>query len=251
MGWLKPSASVEKKKQILEYNVRLQKAENTIREQANMQGTKQQAVATIAKEHQVNRSTLQARLDGRCTKAIARQAQQTLSGPQETILVGWIKYWGHRGVPMSKEKIHRHASLISGKPIGINWIYRFEKHHPDLKFHWTQKLDACRAQALNRTNVMGCYDIVESLIQEYGITPENIYNMDEKGVQLGDVDRVRVLVDRDQKTVHNIGDANREMVTIIECISADGKSLKPCVIFKGHQQMGYWHIPGANPAEAS
>lgn len=99
----------------------------------------------------------------------------------------------------------------------------------------TTPLEACRAKALNRHNVNNYFDILESVMQEYKIRPENIYNMDEKGLVMGAAERSSALVDRDQKTVYEIGDGNRELVTAIECISAAGVALKPMVIFKGQK----------------
>ncbi|KAF8062501.1 hypothetical protein FPV67DRAFT_1368164, partial [Lyophyllum atratum] len=62
-------------------------------------------------------------------------------------------------------------------------------------------LEQCRARSLNRTVVQEFYDMLKGLINEYSIVPANIYNMDEKGIQLGVGKRVAALVDRDQKTV--------------------------------------------------
>ncbi|KAJ7057633.1 hypothetical protein C8F01DRAFT_927532, partial [Mycena amicta] len=62
-------------------------------------------------------------------------------------------------------------------------------------------LEECRARALNRTVVKEYFDILQETIAEYNIKPKNIWNMDEKGVQLGDAGKVRVVVDRDQRTV--------------------------------------------------
>lgn len=41
------------------------------------------------------------------------------------------------------------------------------------------------------------------------------------------------LVDRDQKTAYQVEDGNRELVTVMECVSADGTALPPSVIYQG------------------
>lgn len=64
--------------------------------------------------------------------------------------------------------------------------------------------------------------------------------MDEKGIQMGVGGRVLALVDRDQKNVHQVEDGNRELVTIIECISADGSAIWPGVVFKGMHRNLEW-----------
>jgi hypothetical protein len=59
-----------------------------------------------------------------------------------------------------------------------------------------------------------------------------MYNMDEKGIQLGIGKRTMVLVDHDQKSVQQVEDGNCELVTVIETVCSDGTALQPCVIFK-------------------
>ena len=62
----------------------------------------------------------------------------------------------------------------------------------------------------------------KDLIEKFSIPEENIYNMDENGIQLGISAQVLALVDCDQKIVQHVEDGNRELVTIIEFIAADG-----------------------------
>ena len=102
-----------------------------------------------------------------------------------------------------------------------------------MKAKWTTGLEKCRAQSLNPAAISGFYDVLESLVEEYQITEENMYNMDEKGVQLGIGGCVRALVDRDQKSVNQVDDGNRELITIIECVCADGTVIWPSAVFKG------------------
>jgi hypothetical protein len=64
--------------------------------------------------------------------------------------------------------------------------------------------------------------------------------MDEKGVQLGIGTKTKALVDRDQKTVQHITNGCRDLVTIIECICADGTALHPSVVFKGARRDLRW-----------
>ncbi|KAJ7260760.1 hypothetical protein C8J57DRAFT_996747, partial [Mycena rebaudengoi] len=62
-------------------------------------------------------------------------------------------------------------------------------------------LEECRARALNRPTVHDYFELLGDVIKKYDIKPKNIYNMDKKGIQLGVGDRIRALVDRDQKAV--------------------------------------------------
>lgn len=61
-----------------------------------------------------------------------------------------------------------------------------------------------------------------------------------KGIQLGVGDKIPALVDRDQKVVQKIESGNRDLVTIIECISAEGAALHPSVVFQGQRRDLRW-----------
>jgi hypothetical protein len=103
-----------------------------------------------------------------------------------------------------------------------------------------QGLETAHAKALNQFAVGDFFDMLDELIKEYDIVPENLYNMDEKGVQLGIGAKVAVLVDRDQKMAYSIEDGNRELVTVIEAICADGSTVHPAVIFQAKRQNAEW-----------
>ena len=87
-------------------------------------------------------------------------------------------------------------------------------------------------KALNQSTVTEFFDLLMEVITKYNIQPENIYNMDEKGIQLGIGTKATVLIDWDQKTAYSIEDGNRELVTVIEAICVDGSILHPSMIFQ-------------------
>jgi hypothetical protein len=64
--------------------------------------------------------------------------------------------------------------------------------------------------------------------------------MDETGVMLSMLGSVRVLVGRDDLRGHGGAGVKRIMVTAIECISADGRSLHPLVIWPASTQRSNW-----------
>jgi hypothetical protein len=69
-----------------------------------------------------------------------------------------------------------------------------------------------------------------------------------QGIQLGVGDRIRALVDPDQKVVQKIESGNRDLVTIIECIAADGTALHPSIVFQGLRRDLRWGE--VNPCDA-
>jgi len=198
----------------------------------DVHGNPKISLRSTATRFDVSRSQLTGRYRGCCTRAEARETQQSLTPVQEVVLVAWVHALGRRGIPLSPGVVAEYASNIAGKPIQQGWTKAFRARHPEIKGRWTTGLECCRAKALNRTQVAGFFGILDELITKHNIPPENIYNMDEKGVQLGVGGRVYVLVDRDQKSVMQVEDGNRELITIIETVCADGDSIRPSVIFK-------------------
>lgn len=159
---------------------------------------------------------------------------------QEEILARWVKVQGHCGVPMTYESVAQCAGEISGQHIGGSWPKWFLKHHPDLRMKKTVGLDKACAKALNQTVVNEFFNMLADVIKEYSILPGNLYNMDEKGIQLGIGARITAMIDQDQKAVYSLEDGNRELMTIIEAICTDGSVLHPSVIFQGQQRNLEW-----------
>ena len=102
---------------------------------------------------------------------------------------------GQHSIPLQPSTVALHASAISGKTIGEHWVSRFHACHPELKARWTSGLVKCHARALNPAAVADFYEMLGDIMKEYNIPQENIYNMDEKGVQLRVGRRVLTLVD--------------------------------------------------------
>jgi hypothetical protein len=213
-------------------------------------GDPQLSIRKAAGAYKISRSTLSNRMNGIRTHAEAHVKQQTLSAAEEEILVDWAKVQGRRGVPLTYSTLSLYASEISGKQIGESWPKRFLARHPDLKIKATTSLEKCRAKALNQTAVEGFYKILDEVVREFDIKPENTWNMDEKGVQLGIGAKVAAIIDRDQAAVYSVEDGNRELVTIIEAVCANGTTLIPSVIFQGVRRNLEWGRPENNPSSA-
>ena len=196
-------------------------------------GRHQLSLRQAAKDFSISRSTLTARYNGIPARNDAHEHQQKLTRAEERILADWIKVQGQHGVPISPSTLGDHAEAIAGCSIGKSWPQRFMDRHPDLKTRYTQSLEKCRANNVNPATVNKFFDIFEDVVKEYNIDESDIYNMDEKGIQLGVGKRVAAIIDCDQKEVYSLEDGNCKLVTVIETVSADGTALPPSFIFKG------------------
>jgi hypothetical protein len=227
---------------------RIQLAISAINEAGkNASGESLLSVHKAASIYDVPCSTLGDRIKGLPTRAEAHADQRALSVAEEEVVVEWAKVPGCWGIPMTYSTLTKYASEISGRHIGESWPKRFLARHPDFKVKATLGLEKCCAKALNKTAVEGYFNILEEVVHEYHIKPGNQWNMDEKGVQLGIRAKVAAIIDRDQATVYSVEDGNRELVTIIEAVCADGRALSPSVIFQGTRRNPEWGRPENNP----
>ena len=143
----------------------------------------------------ISKLTLTVQFNGRKSKKEAHEHEKTLSFAAETALVEWVAELGCCGIPLHASAVVQHASVISGIKVSKHWVHRFQARHPELKLEWTTGLEHCRAQTMNPTAVAGFYDNLKDILDKYDILEENIYNMDEKGIQLGMGKRVCAMVD--------------------------------------------------------
>ncbi|KAG5633355.1 hypothetical protein H0H81_008494, partial [Sphagnurus paluster] len=120
--------------------------------------------------------------------------------------------------------------------IGKTWHLKFEQHHPELIKARPTKLDAKRAENFNEATIKDHFDKLYALDKKHGgIPPEHIWNMDEKGIQLGGgrgKQRKKFYFTVKQKYRQRIGSDNLELVTVLECVSAAGAVVPPSFCLK-------------------
>ncbi|CAK5265843.1 unnamed protein product [Mycena citricolor] len=213
---------------------------------AVQQGVSQRKACTF---YRVNRGTVANRMRGLQNRVQAHAKERAVSDAEETVFVDFIKVLGYRGIPLTMDMITVYASQIAGKELGKTWSKRFKARHKELRVKIATPLEECRAKSLVKPVVHSYFAMLREVINKYQIKPANIYNMDEKGIQLGVAGRIAFVVDRDQKNVQAIASGNRELVTILECICADGTVLNPAVVFQGLRRDNRWGQN--NPCNAS
>ena len=174
--------------------------------------------------------------------------KKKLSTAEEDVLVKLIIESADRGFPLTHPIIISHANeIIEARegpdfvPVGTKWITRFlNRYRDEIQTHWSRPLDTQRARALNPDVVRSWFDLLEEHIVKPGIRPEDIYGMDESGFPPSRQGRERVIGRRGTKVQHSQGRANKENVTAIVTICANGTTLRPTIIFKGQQFMKRW-----------
>ncbi|KAJ5527353.1 hypothetical protein N7513_011512 [Penicillium frequentans] len=125
--------------------------------------------------------------------------------------------------------------------VGKNWPSKFVNRRDELRTRYSVRYDYQRALNEDPKAFRAWFATVQRVIDENGIQPEDIYNFDETGFGMGLIATQKVISRAEWYGRRRIlQPGNREWVTAIEAISADGYSLPPCVIFKGKVAMAGW-----------
>ncbi len=202
----------------------------------------------VALFYKVGLGTLHRAANGERTMAQFAASKQKLSLAEEAKVVEYLLECADRGFPHGRDHIIDCANAIlqqrKGNPnekVGKDWVDRFMQRHEDkLSMYWSKPLDTLRANALNPEAVAHWFELVDLLVIKRGISPNNIYGMDESGFQLSFHTKQRVVGRKGAKIIHKQGASDRENVTVLVTIRADGTYLHPTIIFKGVNFMSKW-----------
>jgi hypothetical protein len=82
--------------------------------------------------------------------------------------------------------------------------------------------------------------VIGKVLQDPAVLPENIYNIDKTGVILYMLNSVKVLVGKNDPRDYRGAGVKRTIVTAIECISANGRSLLPMIIWSATTHRSNW-----------
>jgi len=205
----------------------------------------------ISKRQKVPLSTLHHRAHMRRSKEQKAQSQQYLTPSEEKALEKFLKLISDLGnpvrikfVPLLAFSIARQRSTTRKaiKPPGKNWALGFSKRHPALKSRRVRAIDWKRHENNIYDKITHWFEVISKVLQDPAILPENVYNMDETGVMLCMLGSVKVLVNKDDPRDYRGAGVKRTMVTAIECISANGRSLLPMIIWPATTHRSNWTI---------
>ena len=191
----------------------------------------------IAEKHGVDRSTL-ARRHRRVQvpRDVANSNQAKLNPQQEKELVKYINELNDRHLSPTREMIQNFASAVAESPVSERWVSRFlNRYHHQLNPQFVTGMDSSRHHADSEAKYSSYFDLLQYTITKYDIEPRHRYNMDEKGFAIGVLTRSLRIFSRaswaKKKVRQSLQDGNREWVSLLACICADGTALPPGVIF--------------------
>jgi len=196
-------------------------------------------VSEVARKFNVNRSTLYYKFHRQSgSKHQAAQQKQFLSTRQEKTLIKHINRLCERGFPPTLCMVANIAGQIARKQPGKNWTSRFVKRwSAELDSKYLNTLDVSRHKAESVSAFMQYFEVVSKKIEQYGIQPKNMYNMDEKGFLIGYLTKSKRVFTKalfeSGKLLGAAQDGSRKWVTVVATICADGTSLSPGLIYEG------------------
>ncbi|KAJ8509345.1 hypothetical protein ONZ45_g8476 [Pleurotus djamor] len=185
-------------------------------------------------QENVNYSTLKDRFSGkhRSSKEF-HQSRQKLTPAQEETLATWTAQKADSGEPISQADLRQLAVVVSCRPVGKHWVRRYIKRQPRFVLGKSNNLDPKRAKNFNRSNVNEFISDWRGVVEVRGIPPGQIWNMDEKGLQMGagrSNSPLKFIFNKGSKTRYKISSDNLELVTVLECVSAAGKTCPPSFV---------------------
>ncbi|KAH7469551.1 hypothetical protein FOMA001_g13871 [Fusarium oxysporum f. sp. matthiolae] len=134
-------------------------------------------------------------------------------------------------------------------PVGKLWVHNFIQRQPELKACRFRRYDYKRAKCEDPTIIQGWFRLVENTIAKYGIQLADIWNFDETGFMMGMIEPGMVVTSSERRGIpKKIQPGNREWITVIQAVNAEGQSIAPFIIGSGQYHLANWYrecnLPG-------
>ncbi|KAF7568794.1 hypothetical protein PtrM4_134070 [Pyrenophora tritici-repentis] len=202
----------------------------------------------VADQFGCSRSALSRRWRGVSRdKTTSDGMKQALLPQQELELVQYIEELHIRGLPPTREMIQNFGSEICGNPVSMSWVERFLHRNQDrLISRWAPTLDRVRHQADSIDKYDSYFDILHQKMEEHKIERRLTFNMDEKGFLIGVQNKSKRVFSKPVWVQDGaraaIQDGNRDWITIIPTICADGTTLPTSIIMgsEAHDLYDNW-----------
>lgn len=193
--------------------------------------------SAAAAAYGLNAKTLRDRWTGKRKNSVAaHEPQMLVSIAAKEALTAWCIHLSLIGKPLTRTTVGSSIYEISGKQPSLSYIDRYISKNEHLVMRKPTGIDPKRAQAFNWPSVEHHFQLLQSAVKENNIPPSNWYNMDEKGIQISGGRKGssrKFICGRKQRASIRLRSSNLELVTVVECISANGEALPPSFILSG------------------
>jgi hypothetical protein len=193
-------------------------------------------------------------MNGRLPKIEFRSKSYRLTIIEEEVVVQHILDLDTRGFPPRLADVEDMANLLlaerQGGRVGKHWPNKFIKRRPELKTRFNRAYDYQRALCEDPELVRKWFELVRNMKAKYGVQDCDFYNFDETGFMMGVICASMVVTRADRRgRGKSIQSGNREWVTAIECINAEGWCLPPFLVVQGAYHLANWYTEGNLPQD--
>lgn len=211
------------------------------------------SVAAAAAAFNLPKSSLGHRLTGRQNRRKAHEGDQVLSPAAEKAVVRWILKLDDCGFPPRLDRLWQAVENLAvaerealrarykaeGRKnivhdhIGKNWITQFLNRHPLLASKFAVRMDRQRVYANNPVTIVDHFRKLGKIVRDEDIDADAITNVDEKGMIMGYSAKTKVITQRGKKNPFVKQHGAREMITLVEAVTASGYVFPTFMITKG------------------
>jgi hypothetical protein len=197
----------------------------------------------LAQKYDVPIHRLRRRAVGKASKTTCPKTNQKLTPEQLRALELYIKRLDALGQPpllpiwrSATEFIQKKTSSPGTilKPLGHDFFKRYEAANTHIKKMKQKPKELNRVVSQEREVIIEYFRKYEDICRMHGILPCDQYNFDETGFSIGvGGQQYVVTMDLAKKCAESPSDSNRDHVSLVETVSADGSVLPPLCIMKG------------------
>lgn len=158
------------------------------------------SISAAAKLYDIPRSTLQTRANGVVSRADIRPNGHKLTQYGEDSLTEWVLSMDSRGAAPRPSTVREMANILLAArgtipplTVGVNWASTFVKRRNELRTRFSRRYDYQRALNKNPKNIKDWFLKMQHTIEDNGIQPEDIYDLDETGFAMGLISSQKVV----------------------------------------------------------
>ncbi|KAF4417492.1 hypothetical protein FACUT_12155 [Fusarium acutatum] len=197
--------------------------------------------------------TLHHRSQGRQARSDCIPNSRKLSDLEEQIIVQYILNLDSRGFPSRLRDVEEMANRLladrDASPVGKRWAHNFIKRQPELKMRFQRRYDYQRAKCEDPVAIRNWFRLIQNTIAKYGIRSDDIWNFDETGFMMGVISSAMVITSSERRgRPKSVQPGNREWVTAIQAINAEGQAIDPFIVVAGQYHLANWYRESNLPA---
>ncbi|KAF6524726.1 hypothetical protein HZS61_013225 [Fusarium oxysporum f. sp. conglutinans] len=200
-----------------------------------LQNNRKLSIRRAATIYEADYHTLHRRQHGIQSRCDSIPNSWKLSDLEEQIIVQFVIDLDSQGFPSRLRFVEEIAnSLLADRdasPVGKRWALNFVKRQPELKMRLFRKYDYQRAKCEDPSIIRGWFRLLQNTIAKYGIRSDDIGNFDVTGFMMGVIMAGMVVTGSERRgRPKSVQPGNREWITVIQAINAEGQSTAPFII---------------------